>query len=129
MLSRFSLLSLVLFGVMACFAAPATIAQTITYELVPVGNPGNANDTGGTGNGAVAYQYQIGKYTTTIGQYAAFLNAVAQTDTYSLYNDSMATDFNVAGILQSGSSGSYTYSVINNGGDSARRRPRTGPTT
>lgn len=121
MLSRFSLLTLVFVGVVVVFAAPTTVAQTITYDMVPVGNPGNANDTGGTGNGAVAYRYQIGKYATTIGQYAAFLNAVAQTDTYSLYNDSMATDFNVAGILQSGSSGSYTYSVINNGGDSANR--------
>jgi formylglycine-generating enzyme len=119
--SRFSLQTLVLFGVVVFFAAPTTVAQTITYELVSVGNPGNANDTGGTGNGAVAYEYQIGKYATTIGQYTAFLNAVAQTDTYALYNDSMATDFNVAGILRSGSSGAYTYSVIANGGDSASR--------
>ena len=56
MLSRFSLLSLAVSGVMACFAAPPTVAQTITYDMVSVGNPGNANDTGGTGNGAVAYQ-------------------------------------------------------------------------
>jgi sulfatase modifying factor 1 len=121
MLSRFSLLSLVVSGVVVLFTAPTTVAQTITYELVPVGNPGNANDIGGTGKGAVAYEYQIGKYATTIGQYVAFLNAVAQTDTYSLYNDSMATDLNVAGILQSGSSGSFAYSVITNGGDSADR--------
>ena len=121
MLSRGSLLTLVVFGVMALVHAPRTVAQTITYDMVSVGNPGNANDTGGTGNGAVAYQYQIGTYATTIGQYTAFLNAVAQTDTYTLYNDSMATDLNVAGILQSGSSGSFAYSVIANGGDSANR--------
>jgi formylglycine-generating enzyme len=46
---------------------------------------------------------------------------VATTDTYSLYNTSMATDANVAGISQAGSSGSYAYSVINNGGDSSNR--------
>jgi formylglycine-generating enzyme required for sulfatase activity len=51
----------------------------------------------------------------TIGQYAAFLNAVAATDTYSLYNPSMASDGNIKGIQQNGSSGSYTYSVIGSG--------------
>jgi formylglycine-generating enzyme required for sulfatase activity len=69
----------------------------------------------------VAYAYAIGTYDVTIGQYTAFLNAVAATDTYSLYNGSMATDLNVAGSAQTGSSGSYTYSVINNGGNSANR--------
>jgi formylglycine-generating enzyme required for sulfatase activity len=81
--------------------------------MVTVGNAGNSNDPA-TGDlyGAVAYDYQIGKYDVTIGQYTEFLNAVAATDTYSLYNASMATDLSVAGIAQSGSSGSYTYSVI-----------------
>jgi hypothetical protein len=89
------------------------------YDLVTVGNAGNAADT--TTYGGVAYEYQIGKYDVTIGQYTEFLNAVAATDTYSLYNTSMATDLNVAGISRTGSSGSYTYSVINNGGDSSNR--------
>ena len=80
---------------------------------MPVGNVGNTNDSF-TGNqyGGVAYNYSIGKYDVTVGQYTAFLNAVAATDTYSLYNGSMASDPNVAGISQNGSSGSYTYSVI-----------------
>ena len=99
----------------------AAHAELITIDMVTVGNPGNANDTGGTDNGAVAYSYQIGKYDVTIGQYTAFLNAVAATDTYSLYNASMTTNLNVAGISRAGSSGSYTYSVINNGGNSANR--------
>jgi formylglycine-generating enzyme len=88
-------------------------ASAITIDTVPIGNPGNANDPF-TGNlyGGVAYNYTIGKYDVTVGQYAAFLNAVAATDTYSLYNPSMATDLNIAGILRSGSPGSYTYSVI-----------------
>jgi formylglycine-generating enzyme required for sulfatase activity len=105
-------------------AAAAWLAITpalagITYDMVNVGNPGNANDT--TGYGAVNDLYSIGKYDVTIGQYTAFLNAVAETDTHVLYNPSMATDLNVAGISRSGSSGSFSYSVINNGGSSANR--------
>jgi len=121
----FARLSRVVFavGVAALLGVPAAPAHAVTYDLVPVGNAGNANDPA-TGDlyGGVAYAYAIGTYDVTIGQYTAFLNAVAATDTYSLYNGSMATDLNVAGIAQTGSSGSYTYSVINNGGNSANRR-------
>jgi formylglycine-generating enzyme required for sulfatase activity len=94
-------------------------AGTVTYELVPVGNPGNPNDS--TGYGAVANSFQIGKYEVTIGQYTDFLNAVARTDTYSLYNTNMGSALNIAGIARAGSSGSYTYSVMTNGGNSANR--------
>jgi formylglycine-generating enzyme required for sulfatase activity len=90
----------------------ATPALAVTLDMVTVGNAGNANDSGGGGIGAVAYDYQIGKYDVTIGQYTAFLNAVATTDTYSLYNSSMGTDLNMAGISRAGGSGSYSYSVI-----------------
>jgi formylglycine-generating enzyme required for sulfatase activity len=100
-------------GVVALLGSLAVSAHAITIDLVPVGNAGNANDPAtGSVYGGVAYDYQIGKYDVTIGQYTDFLNAVAATDTYSLYNASMATDLNVAGIAQTGSSGSYTYSVI-----------------
>jgi len=90
------------------------IAQAnITIDTVAVGNAGNAADT--TGYGAVAYNYNIGKNDVTTGQYTAFLNAVAATDTYGLYNTGMAGT-NAAptygcGITQSGVSGSYTYSA------------------
>ncbi len=40
------------------------------------------------------------------------VNAAAKTDTYGLYNSSMGTDANVAGITRSGVSGSYIYSVL-----------------
>jgi len=98
----------------ACLlAAPA---GAVSIDMVTVGNAGNAGDTrtgfNTFGYGAVAYNYQIGKYDVTIGQYTAFLNAVAATDTYSLYNPSLGTDGNIKGISQSGSSGSYSYSVI-----------------
>ena len=96
---------------LACLlAAPARAG--ITYDMVTVGNAGNAGDTrtgaNTLGKGAVAYDYQIGKYDVTIGQYTAFLNAVAATDTYSLYNSSMGTDGTIKGISQTGGSGNYT---------------------
>ncbi len=110
---KFILLTGILFILSSC------TQQTISYELVPVANPGNTNDT--TGFGSVSYAYRIGKYDVTIGQYTTFLNAVAATDTYSLYNTNMGTDLNSAGISRSGSSGSYSYSVMNNSGSSANR--------
>ncbi len=91
-------------------AAAPSLAELVNYELVPVGDPGNAADT--TGYGAVAYDYQMGKYEVTIGQYAAFLNAVAKADPYSLYNPNMGTGLNIAGISRTGVSGSYSYSAI-----------------
>src|SRR5262249_10602670 len=89
-----------------CTAAPA-----ITVDPVPVGDPGNPNDPA-TGNlyGGVSHAYIIGKYEVTVGQYTAFLNAVAATDTYGLYTSYMATDPSV-GIAQS-CSPNCTYSVI-----------------
>jgi formylglycine-generating enzyme len=81
-----------------------------SLEMVPVGNAGNAADT--TGFGAVGYNYNIGKYDVTAGQYTAFLNAVAATDTYSLYDAQMA---NACGISQTpNGSGGYTYATTKN---------------
>ncbi len=81
-----------------------------SLQFVPVGNPGNAADPL-TGYGSVGYTYQMGKYDVTLGQYTTFLNAVAQTDTYGLYYSGMATDYPTVAITQSGSPGSYRYSV------------------
>jgi len=98
------------------FVCPATLASagTISIPLVTVGDPGNVADPA-TGYGSVGYAYQMGEYDVTIGDYTAFLNAVAQTDTYGLYNTGMALrpvgSFYTLGIARSGSSGSYTYSV------------------
>jgi formylglycine-generating enzyme len=95
-------------------------ASAISIETVPVGDVGNANDpadgdshtVGVQHFGAVGYAYNIGKYEVTLGQYTAFLNAVASTDTYGLYNTNMMTDLKIAGIIRTGDSGSYSYSVI-----------------
>ena len=117
-------------GVAALLGSLAVSTHAVTIDLLPVGNPGNANDpaTGGI-YGGVAYDYQIGTYDVTIGQYAEFLNAVAKTDTYSLYNASMGTDQNIRGISQTGVSGSYSYSVIGPdgvvNGQSGANRPIT----
>jgi len=82
-------------------------------DFVEVGNPGNAPDS--NGRGAVAYEYRIARTETTIAEYARFLNAAAASDPYGLYNPSMATDGNIAGIARSGISGGYTYSVLGSG--------------
>lgn len=92
---------------LAVSAAVITSASaTVTIDWVSVGNAGNAADPS-TGYGAVGYNYQIGKYEVTNAQYGEFLNAAAKTDSYGLYNASMAS----YGITRSGSAGSYTYSV------------------
>jgi formylglycine-generating enzyme required for sulfatase activity len=89
--------------------AVSTAAASITIPTVPVGNPGNAADPA-TGWGSVSYRYNIGQTEVTNAQYAAFLNAVARTDTFNLYNTNMAGSF--GGISRSGSVGSYTYSTF-----------------
>ena len=108
--------SFFLLAALACLLATPAGAAPITYVMVTVGNPGNVGDTrvgvNTFGYGSVAYDYQIGKYDVTIGQYTAFLNAVAATDTNSLYNSSMGTDGNIKGISRTGGPGSYTYSVL-----------------
>lgn len=85
-------------------------AHAITYAMVPVGDAGNVADT--NGYGAVDHPYAIGTYEVTISQYAAFLNAVAATDLYGLYNENMGLEPNVAGIAQDGVPGAYAYAVI-----------------
>jgi sulfatase modifying factor 1 len=86
----------------------------VTLDWVTVGDPGNAADT--TTYGAVADSFRIMKFEFTNQQYTAFLNSVAATDTYSLYNTSMGSNAR-GGITQSGASGSYTYATRANMGD------------
>lgn len=103
---------------------PLTGAWTgvASLETVPVGDPANTADSamhsgmpGSQGAGAVGYVFNIGKYEVTAGQYTAFLNAVAKTDTYGLYNPNMADPVTQTywgcNIQRSGLAGSYVYSV------------------
>lgn len=95
-------------------------ALAVTIATVPVGNPGNAGEWSGESHGgygpnricgAVNYEYRIGKYEVTAGQYTEFLNKVAATDMYGLYNTQMWSSITGCKIQRSGSSGTYTYSV------------------
>jgi formylglycine-generating enzyme required for sulfatase activity len=103
---------------LVALSAAATNA-TVVIDWVTVVDPGNACDMQPHGCfGSVPYTYWMGKYEVTNAQYAEFLNAVAETDTYSLYHPYMGLVYNPlgtdwrGGITQSGSSGSYTYSPI-----------------
>ena len=98
--------------VVALLPSLAVPARAVTIDRVTVGDPGNTADTTGSPNpaGAVADSFQIMKYEFTNQQYTDFLNSVAATDTYSLYNASMGSNAR-GGITQSGSSGSYTYAT------------------
>jgi formylglycine-generating enzyme required for sulfatase activity len=104
------------------FAAAATLfastVEAVTIEMVTVGNPRNRPDTevmqqdGTTQYGAVPYEYEIGKYEITAGQYTEFLNAVAKADPNELYNFKMGSiPFKGANIQRSGSSPNFSYSV------------------
>jgi probable HAF family extracellular repeat protein len=86
-------------------------AQAVTIVTVPVGNAGNVADTAtGSLYGAVAYNYNIGKYDVTNAQYAEFLTAKAtSSDPYALWNSHMSNDAE-GGINRSGN-GPYTYTV------------------
>lgn len=101
----------------AFLLAFGSFSQAADPATVPVGNPGNQADS--TGYGAVAYSYKIGKYEVTNEEYAEFLNAVAKTDTYELYDGRMGEGGDGGawgGITQSGSPGSYTYTVKDGNG-------------
>ena len=93
-------------------AGLGSAASAVTIETVRVGNAGNVGEQTQAGLttyfGGVAYEYNIGKYEVTAGQYTEFLNAVAATDTHGLYYYLMGFP---DGIQRTGSSGSYSYSV------------------
>jgi formylglycine-generating enzyme required for sulfatase activity len=94
-----------------------------SLETVPVGDPGNVGELSGAGVGnagaygpdqicgAVNYEYNIGKYEVTAAQYTEFLNAVAKTDTNSLYSTNMWNRADGCKIQRTGVSGNYSYSV------------------
>ncbi len=96
-------------ALLACAAlgAAAAAPQAVEIEMVAVGDAGNAPDL--TGYGGVAHEFKIAKFEVTIGQYAAFLNAVAKNDTYGVYDPGMAANLNSAGTNRTGAAGSYAY--------------------
>ena len=110
----------------AMLLAAGAAQADITIETVPVGNTGNTGEWSGTSAGgfgpdricgAVDYNYNIGKYEVTAGQYTAFLNAVAVTDTYGLYNTSMWSGDYSCKIERTATGGGYSYSVASDWAD------------
>jgi len=114
--SRVLSVAAVVFLVASAAQATPISATLAGYDLVKVGNAGNAAQSGaGTnqnGYGTVATDFWIGKNHVTIGQYAEFLNAVAKSDPRGLWNASMDSDQRIRGIERSGSDGSYVYTVV-----------------
>jgi formylglycine-generating enzyme required for sulfatase activity len=91
-------------------AAESNVGSYLQIELVRVGDPGNPPDTNGFGS--VPYEYHIGKYEITNEQYCAFLNAVAKSDPYGLYNEKMNKDGSALSIERTGTEGNYRYQVM-----------------
>ncbi len=98
------------FAIIVCLAANSL---AVTIPTVLIGNPGNFADS--TGYGDVGYTYRIAQMEVTNAQYVEFLNAVAKTDTFNLYDSTMSSAAQ-AGITRSGASGNYVYSVKPNFG-------------
>jgi formylglycine-generating enzyme required for sulfatase activity len=102
-------------AVLFLMLAVSGVAQAIAIDTVSVGNANNSADI--TTYGSVAYNYNIGKYEVTAGQYAAFLNAKAKCDSdpYGLYNTGMADELGCK-IQRSGNgdiADPYVYTVTN----------------
>ena len=88
---------------MARIAASGSQQGTVDFAWLTVGNPRNAADYP-TGRGRVVDPYRIAAHEVTNDQYAEFLNAVAASDSNSLFNSGMD-------ITRTGSSGSFNYSA------------------
>ena len=87
--------------------------QDIIIQMAEVDTPNNLGDPQ-YNLGSLPYPYKIGKYEVTGSQYTAFLNAIADADTFGLYHPNMETDTTGAQIRRSGTtSGSFTYDVVN----------------
>ena len=110
----------------AVIVSVSSIASAANIETVHVGNSGNTGELSGAGAGghgpdricgAVSYEYNIGKYEVTAGQYRDFLNAVGKTtaDTYGLYNSSMDSSSYGCQITWNSVSSTYDFSGVPSG--------------
>ena len=89
-------------------------ATTMDMAFMEINDSGNPADN--TGYGAVNYDFLMGKFEVTVGQYTEFLNAVAASDPYGLYSHIMWIDYtperySAPKIERHGADGSYTYTV------------------
>ena len=108
-----------LFTLAASVALITSASASITMDWVNVGYAGNAADT--TGRGAVAHDYQIGKYEVTNAQYAAFLNAADPTgaNANGIYDGNMGNPPNGRGGITytAGAASGAKYTLRTNMGD------------
>ncbi|MFU8885074.1 MAG: SUMF1/EgtB/PvdO family nonheme iron enzyme [Cyanobacteriota bacterium] len=84
--------------------------MSISIKTVRIKQKNNEADA--TGYGQANNNYSIGKYEVTIRQYSKFLNSVASSDPFQLYNQALMTNPRNGGIVRSGSDGGYTYKPI-----------------
>lgn len=98
-------------NILVGFRIASFLNPFVLPNFVTVGNINNNADI--SGYGSVEYQYSIAKYLVTNNEYALFLNSVASSDTYSLYKTIMTSEVR-GGIIRSGTSGNYTYTVKSN---------------
>ncbi len=83
-----------------------------SMEMVTVGNAGNeASQWFYWPIGAVDHEYRMGKFEVTAGQYTEFLNAVAASDTYGLYDSRMWDDPLGCKIQRTDTPGGHEYAV------------------
>lgn len=82
-------------------------------NLIIISDINNNNDDSGVGS--VSYLYKMSKFLVTNIEYTEFLNSIAVTDIYELYNSTIGG--NRGGIIRSGSNGSFSYSVKTNYGN------------
>jgi len=83
-----------------------------SLQTVPVGDPGNLPDAGGSG--AVSYSYSIGTYEVTNAQYCQFLNAELPDISDTSLNDQNFLPSDTYGLYSGGMS--YSVSHPNNVG-------------
>ena len=96
------------------FRVASSLNPLSISNFVSVGDVLGSADT--TTYGSVNYAYQISKYTVTQSQYVEFLNAVAEMDTYGLYNTNMDSNSR-GGITRSSVAGRYFHSFKASMGD------------
>jgi formylglycine-generating enzyme required for sulfatase activity len=103
-----------LFG-LATALGGALAASAVTVDWVAVNGAGNACDSQAQGCfGTVANEFKVSRTEVTNTQYAAFLNAVAQSDPNALYHPAMASSGRAGygGIVRSGTAGAYSYAAV-----------------
>jgi len=99
-------------------ADPLNYSQgnNVFVDVIDANNTGYTDTSNFSNIGAVSYNYKIMKFTVTNSEYVLFLNSIAKTDTNVVYNANMNLT-NRGGIVRTGTSGNFLYSVKNNFGN------------